>query len=79
MTSKENEIINNRTGKEKRWQWSDEIEDSKKNPEKKPELESDNHTFTSVAKLLDAERDIELKRPGEYFKKSSNKKNSKDQ
>ncbi len=77
MTPEESETANNQAGKEKRWKWVDKIDDSKENPEKKPELGGDNRTFTSVAKLLDAERDIELKRPGEYFKKSSSKKNSK--
>ena len=76
MNPEKDETTKNQTGKEKQWQWGDEIEGSKKKPEKKPELEGDNRTFTSVAGLLDAERDIELKRLGEYFKKSSSNKNS---
>ena len=77
MTPEENETIKKRAGKEKLWQWGDEIEVSKKEPEKKPELEGDSRTFTSASKLLDAERNFELKKAGERIKKVSSIKKPK--
>lgn len=76
MASREKKIINVETeikGSEKPFQWGDELG----SPREKSESEVDNHSYTSVAELLEDKEKIEKKRLEEYFQKLSNVEISK--
>ena len=76
MASQEKETINDKInikGPERPFQWGDEMGI----PEVESELEDDNRSYTSVAKLLEDEKKIEIIRLEKHIQKSSSLGTSK--